>query len=77
MSAVYKKVTVQEIWFFVFLFVLCAAGSVGIFLFAVGMENGNRIVRAFMQSLLNNAVGIVVTLILFNIFLALYYSRKR
>jgi hypothetical protein len=76
-SGPYKKVTPGEILFFVFLFVLCIAGSAGIFWFAVGIENGNRIMQGFLRSLLDNAAGIVTVLLLFNIFLVLYYSKKR
>jgi hypothetical protein len=76
-SGQYKKVTPREIVFFAFLLILCVAGSVGIFWFAVGVESGNRIMEGFMRSLLDNAVGIVGILLLFNIFLVLYYSKKR
>ena len=73
----YRKVTPREIVFFCFLTALCVAGSVGIFWFAAGIENGNRIMKGFMQSLLHNAVGIVIALLLFNVFLVIYYSKKR
>ena len=73
----YKKFTAKEALFFVFLLVLCVAGSVGIFWFAVGVENGNTIMKSFLKSLLDNAVGIVVILLLFNLFLVVYYSKKR
>jgi hypothetical protein len=76
MNDSYKKFTPKDLAFFVFLLALCAAGSVGIFWFAVGVENGNRIIEGFMRSLLGNAVGIVVVLLLFNVFLVFYYSKK-
>ncbi len=73
----YKKFTAKDVLFFVFLFVLCGAGSVGFLWFAVGMESGNVIIKNFLKSLLDNAVGIVIVLLLLNIFLALYYSKRR
>jgi hypothetical protein len=73
----YKKVTPRDILFFAFLIVVCVLGSAGIFWFAVGIESGNRIMEGFMRSLLGNAVGIVVALLLFNIFLVFFYSKKR
>lgn len=72
----YKKITPQDALFFIFLFVLCVAGSAGIFWFAVGIENGNAIMKSFMKSLLDNAVGIVIILLLFNLFLVLYHFKK-
>ena len=76
-TGLYKKVTSKDILFFAFLFVLCVAGSVGILWFAVGIENGNVIMKSFFKSLLDNAVGIVVILLLFNLFLVVYYSKKK
>ena len=73
----FRKFTLGELAFFMFLLIVCIAGSIGIFWFAVGIENGNRIIEGFMQSLLRNAAGIVVVLLLFNIILALYYSKKK
>ncbi len=73
----YKKFSPRDAAFFVFLFILCVAGSVAVLWFAVGVENGNQIVKDFMRALLDNAVGIVAALILFNIFLVFYYSKKR
>lgn len=72
----YKKFSARDAVFFAFLFIICVAGSVAVLWFAVGLENGNVIVREFLRSLLDNAVGIVVALILFNIFLVLYYSKR-
>lgn len=62
--------------FFAFLLAVCVAGSVGVFWFAVGIENGNVIMKNFFKSLLDNAVGIVAILLLFNLFLVVYYSKK-
>ena len=73
----YKKFTTKDAIFFAFLFVVCVAGSIGIFLFAVGIENGNAIIKTFLKSFLDNAIGIVGALLLFNIFLAVYYSKRR
>ena len=73
----YRKFTSKDLIFFLFLLLLCVAGSVGIFWFAVGVESGNRIIQGFMGSMLHNAVGIVGVLLLFNIFLVVYYSKKR
>lgn len=71
-----KKIIPEDALFFVFLLAVCVAGSVGIFWFAVGIENGNAIMKSFMKSLLDNAVGIVIILLLFNLFLVVYYSKK-
>lgn len=73
----YKKFTIKDALFFAFLFVICVVGSVGFLWFAVGMENGNVIIKNFLKSFLDNAVGIVAVLLLFNIFLAIYYSKRR
>jgi|CXWL01.1.fsa_nt_gi hypothetical protein len=73
----YKKFTQKDIIFFVFLFVVCIAGSVGIFWFAVGINNGNVIMKNFLKALLDNAAGIIAALLLFNLFLAVYYSKRR
>ena len=73
----YKKITSKDAVFFILLFILCVVGSIGIFWFAVGIENGNVIMKNFLRSLLDNAVGIVAALLLFNVFLVFYYSRKR
>lgn len=73
----YKKFSTRDALFFMFLFIVCVIGSVAVLWFAVGVENGNRIVKDFMRALLDNAVGIVAALILFNVFLVFYYSKKR
>ena len=73
----YKKFTTKDALFFAFLFIVCVAGSVGILWFAVGIENGNTIIKDFLRSFLDNAVGIVCALLVFNIFLAVYYSKRR
>jgi hypothetical protein len=73
----YKKFSPKELAFFLFLLVLCVAGSIGIFWFAVGIESGNRIMEGFMRSLLDNAVAIVAVLLLFNLFLVFWFSKKR
>jgi hypothetical protein len=73
----YKKFSLYDVVFFVFLLVLCIAGTVGFMWFAVGIENGNKIMTNFFKSLLKNSVGIIAALIFFNIFLAFIYSKKR
>lgn len=73
----YKKFSLYDIVFFVFLLVLCIAGTIGFMWFAVGIENGNKIMTNFLKSLLKNSVGIVAALIIFNFFLAYFYSKKR
>ena len=73
----YKKITPKDALFFAFLLAVCVVGSVGIFWFAVGIENGNTIMKNFFKALLDNAVGIVIILLLFNLFLVVYYSKKR
>lgn len=73
----YKKFSPRDAVFFAFLFIICVAGSVAVLWFAVGVESGNQIVKDFMRVLLENAVWIVLALILFNIFLVMSYSKKR
>src|SRR5690242_4813612 len=60
----------QNIVFFTILFAACILGSIGIFIFAVGLETGNRIVNFTMQTLIENAM---VILALFGIFNALVF----
>ncbi len=73
----YKKFTLYDVLFFCFLFVLCVAGTVGFMWFVVGIENGNSIMKGSLKALVDNALVIVAVLIVFNVFLALFYSRKR
>lgn len=72
----YKKFGAYDVLFFCFLFVLCVAGTVGFMWFAVGIENGNIIMKNSLKALIDNAPGIVLVLLFFNVFLALFYSRK-
>lgn len=73
----YKKFSTKDAIFFLLLFVLCLAGSVAVLWFAVGVESGNLIIQDFLRSLLDNATGIVIALMGFNILLVLYFSKHR
>lgn len=72
----YKKFTAYDILFFCFLFILCVAGTVGFMWFAVGIESGNVIMKNSLKALVDNAPGIVIVLLVFNMLLALFYSKK-
>lgn len=73
----HKKFSPRDAVFFALLIIICVAGSVAVLWFAVGVESGNQIIKDFMRALLDNAVGIVLALILFNILLVMFYSKKR
>lgn len=73
----YKKFTVKDVLFFVFLTLICIIGTVGFMWFAVGIGNGNRIMTGFLKNLLRNSIGIVIMLIIFNVALAYFYSKKQ
>jgi hypothetical protein len=65
-----EKTSKQNVVFFAILFTACILGSIGIFVFAVGLETGNRIVNFTMKTLIEN---VVVILILFGIFNAIIF----
>ena len=67
----------KDLFFFIFLFVLCLLGSIGIFFVAVGLENGNRIVEGAMKALLAHALWIFALFILLNIALVLLYTWQK
>ena len=72
-----KTKTFKDFIFFLTLFVVCIVGSIGIFIFAVGLESGNAIVVGAMKALLDNFYLIFFSLLLFNLFIFLIYKRKR
>ena len=73
-----EKSPQQNVVFFSILFAACILGSIGIFIFAVGLETGNRIVNFTMKTLLENALVILVLLGLFNAFvLGMYFQNKK
>ncbi len=73
----YKKVSLYDILFFCFLFLLCGAGTVGFMWFAVGIEKGNVIMKNSLKVLIDKAPGIVIVLLVFNVLLGLLYSKNR
>ncbi len=73
----YQKPTLQNIVFFIFLFVTCVLGSIGIFIFGVGMETGNRIVSDVMTLLVANAGWVFGLFGLFNVMIWLIYRKGR
>ena len=56
----------QNIVFFTVLFASCIIGSIAIFLFGVGMETGNPIVRNCMKVLVENVFWVMAGFVLFN-----------
>ena len=56
----------QNIVLFTVLFVSCIIGSIAIFLFGVGMETGNPIVRNVMKVLVANVFWVLAGFVLFN-----------
>ena len=68
----------QNTVFFTVLFTACIAGSIAIFLFGVGMETGDPIVRNVMKVLLKNTFLVMVAFVLFNAaILWTYWLRKQ
>lgn len=67
----------NRIIFFTVLFTACVLGSVGIFIFAVGLETGNRIVSFTMQTLLENATVVFVLFGIFNTIVFWIYMKNR
>ena len=56
----------QNIVCFSVLFVSCIVGSIAIFLFGVGMETGNPIVRSVMKVLVENVFLVLAAFVFFN-----------
>ena len=68
----------NPIVFFTILFTACILGSIGIFIFAVGLETGNRIVNFTMRALIENAAMVFVLFGIFNaLVLWVYASNKK
>jgi hypothetical protein len=62
---------------FIIMFSLCIIGSIGIFVFAVGMETGDKIVESMMTSLIEHAAYVIGLFVLFNLLiLGMYWKRK-
>ena len=66
----------KDLIFFTFLFVVCIAGSVGIFLFAVGLDTGHPIVVGAMKALLENFYLVFFSLLFFNVILFYIYKNR-
>jgi hypothetical protein len=78
MNQTKEKSPKQNVVFFSILFAACILGSIGIFIFAVGLETGNRIVNFTMTTLIENAAAILVLFGLFNAFvLGIYLKNKK
>lgn len=67
----------HRIIFFTILFTACVLGSIGIFIFAVGLETGNRIVSFTMRSLLENATAVFVLFGIFNALVFWIYMKNK
>ncbi|MBI3601975.1 MAG: hypothetical protein HY209_03685 [Candidatus Omnitrophica bacterium] len=63
--------------FFTILFAACILGSIGIFIFAVGLETGNRIVNFTMKALIEHATAVLVLFGIFNIIVFCIYVKVR
>ena len=71
-----KPKNIGDLIFFIFLFATCIAGSVGIFLFAVGMESGHPIVVGAMKALLDNFYLVFFSLLFFNVVIFYIYKQR-
>ena len=67
----------QNIVLFTVLFVSCIVGSIAIFLFGVGMETGNPIVRNVMTVLVENVFLVLAVFVLFNVLMFWLYRLGR
>ena len=67
----------RHIVFFTVLFTACILGSIGIFIFAVGLETGNRIVNFTMKTLIENATVVLLLFSLFNVVVFWVYLKGR
>ena len=73
-----EKTPKQNVVFFTILFTACILGSIGIFIFAVGLETGNRIVNFTMKTLIENVMIILVLFGTFNaVILGIYLKNKK
>ncbi len=74
----YNQSLVANRWiFFTILFAACILGSVGIFIFAVGLETGNRIVNFTMKTLIEHATVVFVLFGIFNALVFWVYMKGR
>ena len=68
----------RHLVFFTILFAACILGSMGIFIFAVGLETGNRVVNFTMKTLIENATVILLLFGLFNLIVFwVYLTHKK
>lgn len=77
MNQLQDKSPQQHAVFFTILFTACIVGSIAIFLFAVGLETGNRIVNFTMRTLLENSLIVVGLVIVFNAAVFLVYLKNK
>lgn len=73
----YKKFTASDVLFFLFLLAICVAGTIAFMWFAVGIENGNTVMKNSLKALVENAPAIVIALLVFNFLLVFIYSRRK
>ena len=62
---------------FALMFVTCLLGSVAIFVFAVGMETGNKVSNAMMSYLVANATLVLAAFVFFNVFVFFVYTCNK
>lgn len=70
-----QKPTLANSIFFTILFISCLLGSIGIFIVAVGIETGNRIVVDTMTKLIANAGWVIALFGIFNVCVWLVYRK--
>lgn len=64
-----------DILFFLSMFVACVGGSIGIFVFAVGLEIAHPIVEDMMKALLEHAGIILGLFVLFNLVIYAIWAK--
>jgi hypothetical protein len=72
-----EKSPKQNAVFFAILFTACILGSIGIFIFAVGLETGNRIVNFTMKTLIENAAIVFILFGIFNLIVFGIYVKSK
>lgn len=73
-----RNPTFKDVVTFILMFAVCIVGAVGIFVFAIGLENGNRVVNQAMQTLIDNAWSVIIFLVFINVVvLAVWRFKKK
>ena len=72
-----KPKNLKDLIFFATLFFICIVGSIGIFLFAVGLDAGHPIVVGAMKALLDNFYLVFFSLLFFNVLIFYIYKQRK